>query len=235
MKELQRLQRMSPMAADYSVTRNYLEWLVVLPWAKSSGGDVDINKAKEVLDEDHYDLRRSRTASSTTSRCAAEPEDERPDPLLLRTSRRGQDLARQVDRARLGRKFVRAVAGRHARRGRDPRPPAHLHRRAARTDHPGHPPRRDQRPGLHARRDRQGGRATSAAIPSSALLEALDPEQNNSFRDNYLDVPSICRRCCSSPPRTSSTPFPSRCATAWRSSTCMGTRKRTRRTSPSST
>jgi ATP-dependent Lon protease len=58
LKELGRLARMSPMAADYSVTRNYIEWLAVLPWAKTSGGDVDIIKAKEVLDADHYDLKR---------------------------------------------------------------------------------------------------------------------------------------------------------------------------------
>src|SRR5205085_7552267 len=57
-KELNRLSRMSPMAADYSVTRNYIEWLAVLPWSKSSGTDVDIVKAKEILDEDHYDLQR---------------------------------------------------------------------------------------------------------------------------------------------------------------------------------
>src|SRR5580692_390424 len=58
LKELGRLTRMSPMAADYGVTRNYIEWLAVLPWAKTSGGDVDIIKAKEVLDADHYDLKR---------------------------------------------------------------------------------------------------------------------------------------------------------------------------------
>src|SRR5205085_4855186 len=58
MKELTRLQRMSPMAADYSVTRNYIEWLAVLPWSKSSGVEVDIPKAKEILDTDHYDLQR---------------------------------------------------------------------------------------------------------------------------------------------------------------------------------
>src|SRR5437879_3099743 len=55
LKELGRLSRMSPMAADYSVTRNYIEWLAVLPWAKSSGGEVDINKAKEILYTDQYD------------------------------------------------------------------------------------------------------------------------------------------------------------------------------------
>src|SRR5215469_14453081 len=58
LKELNRLQRMSPMAADYSVTRNYIEWLAVLPWAKSSGVEVDIPKAKEILDTDHYDLEK---------------------------------------------------------------------------------------------------------------------------------------------------------------------------------
>ena len=54
LKELSRLGRMSPMAADYSLTRNYIEWLAVLPWAKSSGEKIDIGKAKEILDEDHY-------------------------------------------------------------------------------------------------------------------------------------------------------------------------------------
>ena len=58
LKELGRLSRMSPMAADYSVTRNYIEWLAVLPWAKTSGGEVDIPKAKEILDTDHYDLQK---------------------------------------------------------------------------------------------------------------------------------------------------------------------------------
>src|SRR5690349_24694262 len=56
-KELNRLARMSPMAADYSVTRNYIEWLAVLPWGKSSGVVVDIPKACEVLDEYHSDLK----------------------------------------------------------------------------------------------------------------------------------------------------------------------------------
>src|SRR5207237_3624342 len=58
MKELTRLQRMSPMAGDYSVTRNYIEWLAVLPWAKSSGVEVDIPKATEIIDTDHYDLEK---------------------------------------------------------------------------------------------------------------------------------------------------------------------------------
>src|SRR5437773_5272268 len=58
LKELGRLSRMSPMAADYSVTRNYIEWLAVLPWAKTSGVEVDIPKPKEIPDTDHYDLQK---------------------------------------------------------------------------------------------------------------------------------------------------------------------------------
>ena len=58
LKELSRLARMSPMAADYSLTRNYIEWLAVLPWARSSASKIDINKAREILDEDHYELRK---------------------------------------------------------------------------------------------------------------------------------------------------------------------------------
>ena len=58
LKELARLQRMSPMAADYGLTRNYIEWLAVLPWNKSSGSKIDIVKAREILDEDHYELKK---------------------------------------------------------------------------------------------------------------------------------------------------------------------------------
>src|SRR5213080_1423359 len=58
LKELTRLGRMSPMAADYSLTRSYIEWLAVLPWSKSSGVEVEIPKAKTILDEDHYDLQK---------------------------------------------------------------------------------------------------------------------------------------------------------------------------------
>ncbi len=58
LKELGRLSRMNPAAADYSLTRNYVEWLAVLPWSKTSSGEVDILKAKGILDEDHYGLKK---------------------------------------------------------------------------------------------------------------------------------------------------------------------------------
>src|SRR5258705_613185 len=64
LKEMKRLERMSPMSPDYSLTRNYIEWLAVLPWAKASGGDVDIAKAQEIIDEDHYHLERGEDRTS---------------------------------------------------------------------------------------------------------------------------------------------------------------------------
>jgi len=112
MKELNRLSRMSPMAADYSVTRNYIEWLAVLPWSKSSGTDVDIVKAKEILDQDHYDLqkvkdrildylsvRRLKPTMKGPILCFVGP------PGVGKTS-----LGRSIARA-LGRKFARIFFG----------------------------------------------------------------------------------------------------------------------------
>ncbi len=155
LKELGRLSRMSPMAADYSVTRNYIEWLAVLPWAKTSGGEVDILKAKEILDTDHYDLQEGeRPHSGLSLRAPAEADDEGADSLLCRASGRGQDFAGKVHCAGVGAEIRPHFAGRRARRGRNSRPPADLHRRVAGTDHSGHSPRRDQRPGVHARRNR---------------------------------------------------------------------------------
>jgi ATP-dependent Lon protease len=90
LKELGRLSRMSPMAADYSVTRNYIEWLAVLPWAKTSGGEVDILKAKEILDTDHYDLQKvkDRILDFLSVR-RLKPSMKGPILLLRRTSGRG--------------------------------------------------------------------------------------------------------------------------------------------------
>ena len=188
-KELTRLARMSPMAADYSVTRNYLEWLVVLPWTKSSGGDVDINKAKQVLDEDHYDLQKvkDRILDYLSVR-RLNPKMKGPilcffgPPGVGKTS-----LGKSIARA-LGRKFYRLSLGgvhdeaeiRGHRRTYIGALPGQIIQgiRRAETNDPVFMLDEIDKVGRDYRGD-----------PTSALLEALDPEQNFSFRDNYLDVP----------------------------------------------
>ena len=94
LKELGRLARMSPMAADYGLTRNYIEWLAVLPWQKSSGQEVDILKAKEILDSDHYDLEKvkNRILDYLSVR-RLKPNMKGPDPVLRWTAGSGQDFA----------------------------------------------------------------------------------------------------------------------------------------------
>jgi ATP-dependent Lon protease len=188
LKELGRLARMSPMAADYSVTRNYIEWLAVLPWAKTSGGEVDILKAKEILDADHYDLqkvkdrildylsvRRLKPGMKGPILCFVGP------PGVGKTS-----LGKSIARA-LGRKFVRLSLGgvhdeaeiRGHRRTYIGALPGQIIQgiRRAETKDPVFMLDEIDKVGRDFRGD-----------PASALLEALDPEQNFTFRDNYLDV-----------------------------------------------
>src|SRR5271169_140300 len=187
-KELNRLSRMSPMAADYSLTRNYIEWLAVLPWAKSSGEEVDIIKAKEILDEDHYDLKKvkDRILDYLSVR-RLKPDMKGPILCFVGPPGVGKtSLGRSVARA-LGRKFQRISLG-----GMHDEAELRGHRRTYIGALPGQIIQNLRRAETNdpvfmldeidkLGRDFRGD-------PSSALLEILDPEQNNTFRDNYLDV-----------------------------------------------
>src|SRR5450631_1533812 len=189
LKELGRLSRMSPMAADYSLTRNYIEWLAVLPWAKTSGQEIEIPKAKEILDTDHYDLEKvkDRILDYLSVR-RLKPNMKGPILCFVGPPGVGKtSLGKSIARA-LGRKFVRLSLGgvhdeaevRGHRRTYIGALPGQIMQgiRRAETNDPVFMLDEIDKVGRDFRGD-----------PASALLEALDPEQNFSFRDNYLDVP----------------------------------------------
>src|ERR1700726_1628871 len=188
-KELGRLARMSPMAADYSLTRNYVEWLAVLPWAKTSGQEIEIPQAKEILDTDHYDLEKvkDRILDYLSVR-RLKPNMKGPILCFVGPPGVGKtSLGKSIARA-LGRKFVRLSLGgvhdeaeiRGHRRTYIGALPGQIIQgiRRAETKDPVFMLDEIDKVGRDFRGD-----------PASALLEALDPEQNSTFRDNYLDVP----------------------------------------------
>ncbi len=189
MKELNRLGRMSPMAADYGLTRNYIEWLAVLPWAKSSGEKIDISKAKEILDEDHYELKKVKDRILDYL-SVLELKPDMKGPILCFVGPPGvgkTSLGRSIARA-LGRKFQRISLG-----GMHDEAEIRGHRRTYIGALPGQIIQSIRRaetndPVIMLDEVDKLGR-DFRGDPASALLETLDPEQNNSFRDNYLDVP----------------------------------------------
>ncbi len=189
LKELGRLSRMNPAAADYSLTRNYVEWLAVLPWGKSSSESVDIRKAKEVLDADHYGLKKvkDRILDYLSVR-RLKPDMKGPILCFVGPPGVGKtSLGRSIAKA-LGRKFSRISLG-----GMHDEAEIRGHRRTYIGALPGQIIQHLKRVEVNdpvfmldeidkLGRDFRGD-------PASALLETLDPEQNNTFRDNYLDQP----------------------------------------------
>src|SRR5450432_2205992 len=189
LKELNRLSRMSPMAADYSLTRNYIEWLAVLPWAKTSGQEIEIPKAKEIMDTDHYDLEKVKDRILDYL-SVLELKPDMKGPILCFVGPPGvgkTSLGRSIARA-LGRKFQRISLG-----GMHDEAEIRGHRRTYIGALPGQIIQSIRRaetndPVIMLDEIDKLGR-DFRGDPSSALLETLDPEQNNTFRDNYLDAP----------------------------------------------
>jgi ATP-dependent Lon protease len=189
LKELGRLSRMNPAAADYSLTRNYVEWLAVLPWSKTSSGEVDILKAKEILEADHYGLKKvkDRILDYLSVR-RLKPDMKGPilcfvgPPGVGKTSL-GRSIARALDR-----KFSRISLG-----GMHDEAEIRGHRRTYIGALPGqiiqHLKRVEVKDPVFMLDEIDKLGRDFRGDPASALLETLDPEQNNTFRDNYLDQP----------------------------------------------
>ena len=189
-KELKRLERMPEAAGEYSMVRTYLEWLIELPWSVKEEPAIDIAEARRILDEDHFGLEKvKRRILEYLAVRKLNPEGRSPilcfvgPPGVGKTSL-GQSIAKAT-----GRKFVRVSLG-----GVHDEAEIRGHRRTYIGSLPGNIIQSIRKAGSRTcvmmldEVDKLGAGGFHGD-PSSALLEVLDPEQNSTFRDNYLAVP----------------------------------------------
>ena len=188
-RELRRMEALPQAAPDYHVIRTYLEYVLELPWYKSSEEKLDLNEARRILDEDHYGLEdvKERILESLAV-VKLRPDSKSPILMFVGPPGVGKtSLGRSIARA-LGREFERMSLG-----GMRDEAELRGHRRTYVGAMPGRIIQALRRAGVNNpvmmldEIDKLGN--DYRGDPSSALLEILDPQQNNTFRDNYLDLP----------------------------------------------